>query len=542
MGRLADVRQALSIIRDNSVVAISGFNMATTPEYLILKAYELYRETGHPSGLFIISDTLPAARGRGLDLVAKMMIESKDFGFIRGLALPFVGLAPNVQRLISENLVEAYTWPIGVAANWFRSIARGVPMLSKVGLGTFLDPRVGDGMYMNELARERSTCRVDVVNIGSDEYLMYTCPKPNYALIRGSYADEFGNLTMIDEAIYGSVLAITQAVKAQPNPGTVIAQVLYVVKYGSISAKDVHVPGPLIDYIVEAPPEYHTQTATIRYDPRVCGRLATGPSCIAGNGALDFEKVIARRALIEMVKVSTELGRPIVVNLGIGIPSKIAEIINEEGLEDVVVTTVEAGPWGGVALGEDDFGSSINPFAILTMPDQFIIYEGGGIDAASLGFMQVDKYGNVNPSFLPGRVTGPGGFPSIAYGAQRVYFAGGFTAGRRIIEVKDGELKIVKDGDVVKFVNKAYKIAFNADLALKMGKEVLYITERAVFRLTPGGLVLEEYAPGVDVEKDILGKMEFKPAVSRNLREMDRELFIDKPLGLKKEVLKALRS
>lgn len=209
------------------------------------------------------------------------------------------------------------------------------------------------------------------------------------------------------------------------------------------------------------------------------------------------------------------LGKPITINLGIGIPALAARIIKSEGIDDYITITVESGPWGGgIALGGDDFGVAISPRAIIPMPDQFIMYEGGGIiDAASLGFMQVGPNGDVNPSFLSERVTGPpGGFPPvIAHGTPRLYFAGAFTAGNRDIVVKNGKLTIVRDGSIIKFVKKPYKIGFNAELGLKAGKDVMYITERAVFRLTSEGLVLEEYAPGIDIEKDVLAKMEFKP-------------------------------
>ena len=538
--KLTDAEEALSSIKDNSVVAISGFNVATMPEYLILKLHDLYRRTGHPSGLFIISDTLPAATNHGLDLVAKSMYDEGDFNFIRGFMLPFLGQSPWLQRLALENRVEAYTWPIGVSVHWFRSKALGLPVITKVGLGTFLDPRQ-DGIYLNELAREHKTCRVELIEIKGEEYLMYDCPKPNAALIRGSTADELGNLSMEDEAIYGTVLAITQATKAMPNPGTVIAQVMYVTKAGSIRPKSVHVPGPLIDYIVEAPIEYHAQSASIKYDPRVCGRVTPSNICLQQDGKLDLEKVIARRVIVELVNLLGKVGRPLIVNLGIGIPSTVARIISEEGLGDLIFTTVESGPWGGIALNGDDFGVAIAPFAVIPMPDQFTIYEGGAINATSLGFMQIGPRGDVNPSFLPERLPGPGGFPSIVHGAPRIYFAGAFTAGKRDIRVENGRLVIGRDGDIVKFVKKPYKIAFNAELALKAGKEVLYITERAVFRLTPEGLLLEEYAPGVDIEKDILGKMEFKPQLSRNIRQMEPELFREGRLGLREVALKMLK-
>ncbi|WP_143701295.1 acyl CoA:acetate/3-ketoacid CoA transferase [Vulcanisaeta thermophila] len=529
MGKVVDVNEALDLIRDYSVIAVSGFNMATTPEYLLIKLYEKYRNTGHPRGLFIISDSLPAARNRALDLVARWMFEDNDFGFMRGFMIPFIGMAPWLQRLTAENRVEAYSFPIGVATRWLRSVASGSPTITKVGLGTFLDPRQ-DGVYLNDLARERRTCSVELIEVKGEEYLLYDCPKPNVGLIRGSTADEGGNLSMSEEAIYGSVLAMAQAVKAQPNPGIVIAQVLYVSKL--VSPRDVHVPGPLIDYVVVSPPQYHTQSASINYDPRVCGRVIASSVCLPSNRGLDFELVIARRVVLEFARLIERLGRPITINLGVGIPALAADVITREGLEDYIMTTVESGPWGGIVMSDDDFGVALSPRAVIPMPDQFIIYEGGAIDAASLGFMQVGPNGDVNPSFLPERITGPGGFPVIAHGSPRIYFAGAFTAGKRDISIVNNRLMILRDGSIIKFVKKPYKIGFNAELGLKVGKEVLYITERAVFRLTNEGLVLEEYAPGIDIEKDILNKMEFKPLISRNLKPMDESLFREGPMGL----------
>lgn len=538
MVRVVDVYEAVDGIKDGSIIAVSGFNMATTPEYILVKLYDAYRDTGHPRDLFFITDSLPASRNRALDLIAKRMIDDNDFGFMRGLMVTFLGVAPNLQRLVTENKVEAYAFPIGVATRWFRSIASGVPTITKVGLGTFLDPRQ-DGIYLNDLARERRTCSVDIININDDEYLVYNCPKPTIGLIRGSTADELGNLSMAEEAIYGSVLAITQAVKAQPNPGIVIAQVLNISKF--LSPRDVHVPAPLIDEIVMSPPEYHTQSASIRYDSSVCGRVLISNVCLPAYDRLDFEYVIARRVVLEFVSLVERLGRPIAINLGIGIPALAAKVIMSESLEDYIVTTIESGPWGGIALSDDDFGVAVSPRAIVPMPDQFIFYEGGIIDAASLGFMQVGPNGDVNPSFLPERVTGPGGFPVIAHGSPRLYFAGAFTAGKREISVVNGRLMIMRDGPIMKFVSKPYKVGFNAELGLKMGKEVLYVTERAVFKLTGEGLMLEEYAPGIDIERDILNKMEFKPKVSRNLRPMDEVIFREGEMGLRKIIDYAIK-
>jgi len=533
--------EAVSRIPDNAVVAISGFNAATAPFYLIETLLEHYRETGHPKNLFIISDAIPAIPGFGLDKVGKLIVEEPGQDFVRGFLLPFYGWAPELQKAVMKNLVEAYTWPIGILTRWLRSVAVGAPgVFSRVSLGTFIDPRQ-DGGFLNDLARERKTAVVEHVKIDGREYLLYKAPKPSVALIRATTADEIGNLSMEQEAIYGSVLSFVEAAKAHPG-GLVIAQVLRVVTLGEIHPKHVVVPGPLVDYVVVARrgtevEKYHWQTASFDLNPVISGdvpyRVAYEPS------PLTADKAVARRVVLELVKLIDVLGRPIVVNLGIGIPALAADVIREERLDDFIHLTVESGPWGGYALTDADFGAAMGHYAVIPMPDQFVLYEGGAIDPTSLGFLQVDKEGNVNPAFLPGRLPGPGGFPVIAIGSPRVYFAGGFTAGRRRIEVKDCKLAVEEEGPIIKFVEKVYKIVFSGRYAVEE-KEVLYVTERAVFRLTPDGVELVEVAPGVDLERDVLSKMEFKP-VLRHVEEMDRRIFCEGKMGLRKEVLKIVK-
>ncbi len=534
--------EAVSRIPDNAVVAISGFNAATAPFYLIETLLEHYRETGHPKNLFIISDAIPAIPGFGLDKVGKLILEEPGQDFVRGFLLPFYGWAPELQKAVMQNLVEAYTWPIGILTRWLRTVAVGAPgVFSRVGLGTFIDPRQ-DGGFLNDLARERKTAIVEHVKIDGREYLLYKAPKPSVALIRATTADEIGNLSMEQEAIYGSVLSFVEAAKAHPG-GLVIAQVLRVVTLGEIHPKHVVVPGPLVDYVVVARrgtevEKYHWQTASFDLNPVISGdvpyRVAYEPS------PLTADKAVARRVVLELVKLIGALGRPIVANLGIGIPALAADVIREERLDDFIHLTVESGPWGGYALMDADFGAAMGHYAVIPMPDQFVLYEGGAIDATSLGFLQVDKEGNVNPAFLPGRLPGPGGFPVIAIGSPRVYFAGGFTAGRRRIELKDCKLVVREEGPITKFVERVYKIVFSGRYAVEEEKEVLYVTERAVFRLTPDGVELVEVAPGVDLERDVLSKMEFKP-VLRHVEEMDRRIFCDGKMGLREEALRIVR-
>ncbi|WP_235507135.1 acyl CoA:acetate/3-ketoacid CoA transferase [Thermococcus barophilus] len=535
--KVVNVEEAVEKVPDKAVIAVSGFNLLIAPEYLLLKLYERYKETGHPKHIFLELNPIPTAPGKVLDQIATELYNDPDQEFLSGLLITYPGWSPALQKMIQENRIEGYTWSIGTASWFFREVSRGLPgVLTRVGLGTFLDPRE-DGGYLNDLAKEKRRCWIDVITIDGKEYLLYRAPKPNVAFIRGTTADEIGNLTTEKEGSFTEILTLAQAAKAEPEKGIVIAQVERIAKYPSLKPQDVKVPGPLIDYVVIAPPEYHKQSANIQYDPRISGEIIPplDPKLVP-KFELSTKKVIARRILLEMLEICKKLKRPILVNLGIGIPDKVAGIAIEEGVQDYVFTTVESGPFGGLALGGPDFGASIGPFAIISQPDQFANYEGGIIDAASLGFMQVDEKGNVNPSLLPGRLPGPGGFPVIAYGSPRMLFAGHFTAGKKDIRVENGKLNIVKDGNIKKFVKSVYKIVYNAALGLEKGQEVKYITERAVFRLTKDGLVLEEYAPELDIDRDILSKMEFEPKVSPKLKEMDERLFKEEPMGLRDEL------
>jgi propionate CoA-transferase len=529
-GAAVSALKAASLVPDGAVIAVSGFNMATTPEYLLGELLRIHRRTGHPAGLFLLADALPATPGRGLDLVAQEDYLDEGPGLLRGASVPFLGFSPWMQKLVMEERIEAYSWPMGVAAYWFREVASGRPgVISKIGIDTAIDPEKGGGM-LNALAKKRRTCTVTRVVIDGDEFLLYKAPKPNFGLVRGTTADGHGNITMEEEAIRGTVLGIAQATKAHPSPGTVIAQVRRVTK-APCPARSVEVPGPLVDYLVVSPQRYHWEAGSA---PRLSdlqgrsGRARGLPEKVRPD-----QLVISRRVLMELTAAVARKNAPVVVNLGIGTPALVSGLAIAEGVADFIVTVLESGQWGGLALPGVDFGIALNPFALSTMPDMFSNFEGGTIDAASLGFLQVGENGDVNPSMLPGRIYGPGGFPVIAGGSPRIYFAGAFTAGGEV-EVEGGRLRVKKEGAVLKFVKKPFKNFFSGAQALKFEKEVLYVTERAVLRLTPSGLTLTEVAPGVDVDRDVLGRMEFRPSVARDLVEMDSRLFDPRPMGLSK--------
>jgi propionate CoA-transferase len=545
--KIVDIMTSLSDIKDNSTIAISGFNMATTPEYLILELYRRHNEQGHPKNIFIISDALPAVAGRGLDRVAESLYKHPNQEFLRGTLMPFLGFSPWLQKMVTDNRIECYGWPIGITAYWFREIGCGRPgLLTKIGVDTFLDPRK-DGAALNESAKRNASCKVSVLDIEGVDYLLYQAPKPDYALIRASIADENGNLSLQDEGLRGTVLSIAQAAKARPQQGTVISQVRWITKPGAINPRDVDIPGPLVNYVIVAPKEYHWQSGTIEYDPRISYKVIPSMThklledFLPRTSLKELEKVIARRILLELIKLFKDKRSPVLVNLGIGIPALISLVAAEEDVTEFIVTVLESGPWGGLALSGNDFGLALSPFALSTIPDTFSNFEGGIIDAASLGFLQADKEGNVNPSMLPDRIFGPGGFPVIAGGAPRIYFAGAFTAGRSEITLSNNRIRILHDGTIPKFIESVFKVVFSGHQAIKYGQEILYATERGVFRLNKSGIVLEEVAPGIDIDKDIISKMGFMPIIG-STKEMDERIFSDEKMDVRDEIMKTFKT
>lgn len=543
--KIVHANAIFSELKDDCIFAISGFNLATTPEYLIHELYRHYVERGHPKNIFIISDSLPATPGRALDFIAESLYHNPEQEFLRGILMPFLGFSPWLQKLVTEDMIECYGWPIGIAAYWFREIASGRPgLITKIGIDTFLDPRQ-DGGALNESGRKKMFCKINIINLEGEEYLLYSAPKPNYAFIRASTADENGNLSMEDEGIRGTVLGIAQATKARPNQGIVLAQARWLTKSWTMNPREVDIPGPLVDHIIISPKKYHWQGGTIDYDPRISYRIVPPITeklveDVTGKSMNAYEKVIARRILIELIKLYEGKQAPVLVNLGIGVPALVSSVAAEENITDFIITVLESGPWGGIALSGMDFGLAISPFAVSSIPDMFSNFEGGIIDVASLGFLQVDREGNVNPSMLAGKIFGPGGFPVIAGGAPKIYFGGAFTSGQKKIDIVNNKLLISQDGHP-KFVESVFKIIFSGPQAVKYEKEILYITERAFFRLTKGGLVLEEVAPDIDVEKDIKAKMDFTPIISSPVKEMDERLFKVGNVGMRDEITRIMK-
>ena len=432
------------------------------------------------------------------------------------------GLNHEVVKLIAMNQVEAYNIPQGVMCQLYREMAAGRPgLLTRVGLGTFVDPRQ-DGGRLNERTRGCEDI-VELLEIDGREMLLYKPLKADVGVIRGTAADPSGNITLEDEAICMENLEGAMAVKQQG--GIVIAQVERLLD-GPAHPHDVRIPGIFVDYVVVAQSrQAHPHTLFVEHDPSYTGTVRVDLAKEIAPMPMTWEKVLCRRAACEL--------RPgHKVNLGVGIPMGVAQVAYEEGLLDTMVLNTEVGVIGGLPQGGKNFGPAKNPSAFMSQAAMFDFYDGGGLNVTCVGMAQVDREGNVNVSKIGPKIIGTGGFVNITQATREVIFCGEFTAVGADVQVADGGLRIAQDGKVAKFVEQVEQITFSGRYAREGGHNVLYVTERCVFKLVPEGLMLVEIAPGVDLERDILGRMGFQPLVSPDLKPMAAALFADGPMGL----------
>jgi propionate CoA-transferase len=433
---------------------------------------------------------------------------------------------PALQALAVAGEIEAYNLPQGVISHLFRDIAAGKPgTLSRIGLGTFVDPRHGGGK-VNAATREEL---VRLMEIDGEEVLFYKAFPIQVGIIRASTADADGNLTMEREALTLESLAIAMA--AHNSGGVVIAQVERLAERGSLNPRQVKVPGVLVDCVVVAErPEDHMQTFVTQYSAAFSGEIRV-PMHTLPPLPMSARKLIARRAALE-------LKRNAVVNLGIGMPEGVADVAAEEQVIDLLTLTAEPGVIGGIPASGLNFGAAVNTQAIIDQPSQFDFYDGGGLDVAVLGLAQADAEGNLNVSKFGARLAGAGGFINISQSAREVIFVGTFTAGDLQVTVADGKVRIVSEGTCRKFVREVEHRTFSGERARRRGQRVLYVTERCVFCLAEaGGLELIEIAPGVDLERQILAQMDFMPAISAELRLMEPALFETDAMNLRERML-----
>jgi propionate CoA-transferase len=515
--KIVSAADAVALIHEGDTLVCSGFGVVGVPDELLVALEARFLETAQPRNLHLLFGGGPGdGKDQGLNRIAHDGLLASAIG-------GHWGLVPKVGAMAMAGQIEAYNLPLGVISHMYRDIAAGLPgSVTAVGLGTFVDPRLQGGKINTRTTEEL----VEVITLGGRELLFYKAPKPNVAFIRASIADPDGNLSLEREALTQDVLAIAMAVKN--SGGVVIAQVEFITESGAMLPRRVKVPGILVDCVVVGRPEYHKQTYGTPYSPALSGEMRV-PLDALPPMAFDERKVIARRAAFELMPNA-------VVNLGIGMPEGVADIANEERLLRYMTLTAEPGVVGGVPGSGMNFGSSTNATAQLDMNQQFDFYDGGGLDLAVLGLAECDARGNINVSRFGPRLAGAGGFINITQNSRTVIFIGTFTAGGLDVKVGDGKLTIVKEGKFRKFVEKIEQVTFSGEYAACMGKKVLYITERCVLTLTPEGLELTEVAPGVDIERDILPYMAFKPII-RNPIAMDARIFRDEIMGLKDTIL-----
>lgn len=513
MPKIIQAREVGQLIKDGSTIYIPGFNMVFNEEAIIAME-QSFLKTGHPQDLTCYYTAIGDFKDRGINcLIHEEMLK-------RLVAAYFKCSGPTVCKRISENWFETYNLPLGVIGSMSRNIASKRPgIITKVGLGTFVDPRV-EGGKVNQKARDGEEL-VEVIQLDNEEWLNYKLPKVDVTLIRGSVADENGNISFYRESLIADWLSAALAAKA--CGGIVIAQVEQIVKAGTLHSKEVLVPGIVVDYLLVAKPENHRQTALTYFSPIFNGDIKVPIDTIKPI-RLDVRKIIGRRAAMELPPNG-------VVNLGIGIPQAIAAVAAEEKMSHSMHLTTEFGGIGGVPAQGLDFGNAINADATIDGASMFDFYDGGSLDAAFLGSAEIDTMGNVNVSQLGSVPIGCGGFINITQNAKKLIFCGTFTFGGLIVEISNNKLRIVREGKNKKFLANVKQITFSAKYAAKIHQPVLYITERAVFQLSQEGLELIEIAPGIDLEKDILQQMEFKPAI-RDIKIMNQEIFKEKWGGL----------
>jgi len=521
MSKTISATQAAGLIRDGDIVSVSASSGLGCPDATLAAIGTRFALEGHPRELTMLH---PIAAGdlygvRGMDHLAKPGLLKKVLAgsYPSGpSSLPM----PDIWRLIVDNQIAAYNVPSGILFDMHRDAAAKRPgVLTRVGLGTFVDPQL-QGCAMNARAADEPV--VSRVRFAEDDWLFFPTIYPRVAIIRGTTADERGNLSYEHEGAFLGVL--DQALAARNSGGTIIAQVKRVVRTGSIPPQRVHVPGVLVDHVVVDPEQ--KQTTQTDYDPAISGEIVR-PDNSFELQPWGPEKVIARR-------VAMELWSGAAANLGFGISSNVPRILLEEGLHGQVTWVIEQGAVGGVPLLGFAFGCAANADAIVPSPNQFAYFQGGGFDIALLSFLQIDRAGNVNVSKLGARpylTAGCGGFVDITTHARRLVFSGFFTAGARL-DVGHGKLKILQEGKSRKLVDAVEHITFSGQMARKRGQRVTYVTERCVLDLEAEGMALREVAPGVDVQRDILAQSEVALRVGRDLKTMDAALFHEEPLRL----------
>lgn len=529
MPKFITAQEAARLIPDGATVGLAGMGLSGWPEELACAIRDSFRATRHPCNLNLKQGSALGDWGYGNQFLGWDRVRRADKpdkalgnrgvtrlgeageGLVTKWTAAHIGSAYALTELVRQNKIQCHCLPQGVIVNLWREIAAGRPgLLTKVGLGTFVDPRI-EGGRMNSVTTDEA---VSLVEFQGEEYLFYKSFPVQVALLRGTVADENGNISFEHESVLHEGLAVATA--AKNSGGIVIVQVEHLTKAQTLRPKDVNIPGVLVDYVVQATdPMACWQAEGIYFEPAFSGQLRK-PMHTLPRLPLSDRKVLCRRCAME-------LGTGDVVNLGVGIPAEVASIVAEEGYSDRMTLTAETGVIGGVPAALPNFGSSYNPECAMSHNDMFDLIDGGGLDVTVLGLAQADEAGNVNASKFGTHLTGPGGFINLTQGAKKVVFCGNFMAKSKVL-VAGGRLVIAEEGTVTKFVRQVEQITFPGHYA-RPDQTILYITERCVFQLLGGRMTLTEIAPGVELERDILAHMDFAPAILPHLKTMDAQIF-----------------
>lgn len=521
MAEFITIKEAAELIPDQAVIGSAVQGMTGWPEEIGIAIEKRFLETGHPSSITHI-------HGAGQGDFGRMSPDGKTCrgecvlahdGLLACSIHGHVGCSFKVTQQIAENKILAYNIPLGVVGQVWREVGRGFPgLLTKVGLGTFMDPRY-DGAMINEKTKKEGKPIVKYIpDFEGEEYLFYTLPKLDVALLRATTADEEGNLTYEKECMPCEPLDLVMAAKA--SGAIVIAQVERVAQAGSLDPRDVKIPGMLVDYVCVAEhPENIMQTHITHFNPAFTGEIKVPIKKDEEEMPLDPKKVFTRRAAMEIHRGDK-------CNMGIGMPGLIPKVLIEEGVDSEVMLISESGLIGGIPASGGDFGAHYNPEAMLNQTDHFSFFDQGGLDVAFFGLSEVDRDGNVNTTNLNGKIAGVGGFPNISANAKHSVFVGFFTAGGLKCHLEDGKLVIDQEGRFDKFVNGCRQLSFNAEQSLAKGNKVTFITERCVLVRTKEGMVLTEIAPGVDLKTQVLDHIGFDPIIPEGGPTlMDERLF-----------------
>jgi propionate CoA-transferase len=496
--RRVTAAQVASLVRDGDTLLIGGSGGGhAVPDALLGALGDRFRKEGAPRGITALHPVgLGDGANRGLGHLAQKGLLK------RNIAGSYVN-SPPVGQMALRDEIEAWSLPQGALSQLMREMAAGRPgLLTKTGLHTFVDPRLQGGRQ-SPCAREDL---VELVRFRGEDFLFYKPYAVDIAFLRGTTADEDGNVSMEHEAVTLEMLSEAQATKR--CGGIVAVQVKRMARRGSLHPKMVKIPGILVDLVVVVPDQ--EQTFETPYSPAYSGEVRVPLDAIAVL-PLDSRKIVARRGALELFPRA-------VCNLGSGIFTGLANVAAEEGCLDAVCLTNEQGNIGGAPASGGEAGAAMNPDAQLDQPYQFDFYDGGGLDLAFLSFAEFDAAGNVNVSRFGNRLIGPGGFINISQNARRVIFGGTLTAGGK-----------------PKAVAQVEQITFSGAYARERGQPVLYVTECAVFRLGASGPELAEIATDLSVEQ-VVARMGFRPAIAPDLRPMDARLFQEARMGLAADI------